>query len=128
MYEKDVPNVNNPAASGLLIKNANGAVCNTAQELTCFAPEWAIVNYLAKEFSKKDYLTIRNEYFNDIRGQRTGIKTKYTEHEVAWGHWIGTTLLFRPEIRYERSYDAPAYSSGTKKNQFVAAGDLIFFF
>lgn len=128
MYENDVPNVNNPLAAPLLIQNANGAVCNTAAELTCSAPEWAIVNYVAKEFSKKNYITIRNEYFDDIRGQRTGFRTKYTEHEVSWGHWIGTTMLFRPEIRFEHSYDIPAYSNGTKQSQFVAAGDLIFFF
>jgi|GEM_PF-6217708 len=44
------------------------------------------------------------------------------------GHWIGTTVLLRPEVRYERSYDNPAYQNGTKKSQLTAAGDVIFFF
>jgi hypothetical protein len=86
------------------------------------------VNYVERQFGKSDYMTIRNEYFNDIRGQRTGFKTTYTEHEFAWGHWIGTTMLFRPELRFEHAYNAPAYSTGTKYSQFVAASDLIFFF
>ncbi|MGB2627272.1 MAG: outer membrane beta-barrel protein [Candidatus Acidiferrum sp.] len=128
MWEKGVPNVLNPAAASLLITNANGAFCNNASELRCYAPEWAILNYVAREFSSKDYLTIRNEYLDDIRGQRTGFKTRYTESMIGWGHWIGTTVLIRPELRYEHAYNAPAYNAGTKSNQFVFATDLIFHF
>jgi hypothetical protein len=47
---------------------------------------------------------------------------------IGWGHWIGTTVLFRPEIRYEHAYDAPAYNAGTKKSQLVFASDLILHF
>jgi hypothetical protein len=54
-----------------------------------------------------------------MKGQRTGFKTKYYEGFLGYGHWIGTTMLFRPELRYEHSFDVPAYSSGTKKSQFV---------
>lgn len=127
-YERDTPNVLNPAASSLLETDANGAVCATTTQLTCFAPEWAVVNYVEKEFNKHNYLTIRNEYMDDMRGQRTGFKTKYTEHLIGWGHWVGTTVLFRPELRFERSYDVPAYDNGTKKNQLMLAGDVIYFF
>jgi len=128
MYQKDVPNVNNLQASNLLITNANGAVCNSAEQLTCFAPEWAVVNYVEREFNKSNYMTFRNEYFDDMKGQRTGFKTKYYEGFLGYGHGIGTTMLFRPELRYEHSFDMPAYSSGTKKSQFVFASDVIFFF
>jgi hypothetical protein len=128
MWEKNVPNVNNPAAASLLITNANGAVCNSVTELQCYAPEWAVVNYVEKQFSTKNYLTIRNEYFDDIKGQRTGYRTRYSESMIAWGHWIGTTVLIRPELRYEHAYDAPAYNDGTKKNQLVFASDVIFHF
>jgi hypothetical protein len=86
------------------------------------------VNYLERQFSKHDYLTIRNEYVDDMRGQRTGFKTRYTEHLIGWGHWVGTTVLFRPELRFERSYEVPAYDNGTKKNQLMLAGDVIYFF
>lgn len=128
MWEKAVPNVNNPAAARLLERNAYGAVCKTAQQLTCYAPEWAVLNYVEKQFSKKNYLSVRNEFVDDLKGQRTGFKTRYSEHLVGWGHWIGTTVLLRPEARFERSYDVPAYANGTKKNQFLVSGDLIFFF
>jgi hypothetical protein len=127
-YESHTPNVNNPIGQTLLETGANGAVCNHDYEVTCFAPEWAIVNYLENQISKHDYFSIRNEYFDDMRGQRTGVRSRYTEHLIGWGHWIGTTVLFRPEVRFERSYDAPAYNNGTKKNQLTLSSDVIVFF
>ena len=127
-YMKDTPNVTNPAASSLLITNSNGAYCNNTNELTCFAPEWSTVGYVNYQISKKDFLSLRNEYFDDIRGQRTGFKTRYTEHMLSWNHWIGSTVVFRPEIRYDYAYDAPAYNNGTKKAQLMFAGDMIFFY
>jgi hypothetical protein len=121
MWEKDVPNiagnVSNPPPTET---NANGAFCNP--------PETAIVNYTEKQLGPKNYITIRNEFFDDIKGQRTGFKTKYSEHLLGWGHWIGTTILMRPELRFEHSYDVPAYDYGTKKTQLMLAGDVIYFF
>ena len=127
-YEKHTPNVNNPVGAALIETNANGAYCNQAYEVTCFAPEWAIVNYLVDQLSPRDYLTIRNEYFDDMKGQRTGFKTRFTEHMLGWGHWVGSTVLIRPELRFERSYDTTAYNNGTKKNQVTFACDMILFF
>lgn len=54
-YERDVPNVNNPAAQSLLEVNANGAICATVQQLTCYALEWAVVNYTEEQISRHDY-------------------------------------------------------------------------
>ena len=83
------------------------------------------MNYLQKEFSKSDYISIRTDLLDDTRGQRTGYPTLYSEHSLTWGHWIGTTVLFRPEVRFERSYAVPAYNLGTKQNQFTFAADVI---
>jgi hypothetical protein len=127
-YMSHTPNVVNPAASSLLLTNSNGAVCNRTNELTCFALDWATVHYLNYQVSKKDYISVRNEYFNDLKGQRTGFKTKYTEHLLSWNHWIGSTVVFRPELRYEHAYDAPAYDSDHKKSQLMFAGDIVFFY
>lgn len=51
-----------------------------------------------------------------------------SEHSIMWGHWIGTTVLFRPEPRFEHSYDLPAYDKGAKSSQFTFAVDAIFKF
>jgi len=37
-------------------------------------------------------------------------------------------MLPRLERRYEHSFDVPAYSSGTKKSQFVLASNIAWFF
>jgi hypothetical protein len=127
-YEAHTPNVNNPAGVALEETDANGAVCNHAYEVTCYAPEWAIVNYLEYQASKHNYISIRNEYFDDMRGQRTGFRTPYTEHLLGWGHWVGSTVLFRPELRFEHAYDASPYDNGTRRSQLTLASDVILFF
>jgi hypothetical protein len=128
MYQRDVPSVAPGLANPLPTEpNANGAFCNPGQ-LKCFAPEWAAVNYLQKEFSARNFISIRTDFLNDIKGQRTGFPTKYSEHTFMWGHWVGTTVLFRPEFRYEHSYNVPAYDAGTRTNQFTFAADVIFKF
>jgi hypothetical protein len=127
-YEKRVPNVNNALGQTLTQTNANGAVCNHDYETSCFAPSYAIVNYLENQLSRHDYISIRNEFFDDFRGQRTGFRSRYTEHLIGWGHWIGTTVLWRPELRFDHAYDSPAYNNGTKKSQLTFACDVIVFF
>jgi hypothetical protein len=128
MYERDVPNiagnVTNPVATEV---GANGAFCHPGQ-LRCYAPEYAIVNYVEKEINTHNYLSFRTDYLDDIRGQRTGYATRYSEHLISYGHWIGSTILVRPEIRLEHSYQAAAYDLGTRKTQFVIAGDLTYHF
>ena len=112
----------------ILITNSNGAVCNNATELTCFANEWSSVVYANRQLSKHDALILRTEYFDDLKGQRTGYKTPYSASLVAWNHWIGSTLVFRPEISCGHAFDSPAYNDGTKKSQLMAAADMILFF
>ncbi len=128
MYERQVPNIAGNVANPITPEiGANGAFC-AAGRLTCFAPEVAITNYVEREFNTHNYLSIRNEFVDDIKGQRTGYATKYSEHLISYGHWIGSTVLFRPEIRLEHSYDLRAYDLGTKKTQFIVAGDVTYHF
>ena len=155
-YEKDVPNLcyglspcisygsnaNIGANAGeitspSLIVGANGAQCNPLAT-HCFAPDYAIVNYIEHEFNNHhSSLTIRNEYVDDLKGQRTGSKTRYSEHLVGFNFWLGSTVTFRPELRFEHSYDVPAYDSPsvdgvsgapTKKSQLTLAADVIYHF
>ncbi len=138
-YERDVPNDNFPGtvtSPGLII-GANGAYCKPSDE-HCYAPDYAVVNYVEHEFDNHHAsLTIRNEFVDDIKGQRTGTATKYSEHLVGFNFWLGSTVTFRPELRLEHSYDAPAYDSPfvdgvqgapTKSTQLTLAGDLIYHF
>jgi hypothetical protein len=128
MYERQVPNIAGNVTNPITPETgANGAFCS-AGERTCFAPEVAVVNYTERQFSAHRYLSIRNEFLDDIKGQRSGFTTKYSEHLVSYGQWIGSTVLFRPEVRFEHSYNLPAYDLGTKKSQFIVAGDVTYHF
>ena len=128
MYERDVPSIAPGVANPVPTETgANGAFCAYGRR-TCLAPEVAIVNYTEHKINTHNYLSIRNEFVDDIKGQRTGYATKYSEHLISYGHWIGSTVLFRPELRLEHSYDLAAYDLGTKKTQFVVAGDVTYHF
>jgi len=125
MYERDVPNVaGNVANPAPLEPGANGAFC-APEQLRCFAPEWAAVNYIEKELSSRNFLSLRTDFLNDIKGQRTGLSSRYAEHELMFGHWIGSTVLVRPALRFERAYDGRIYDRGTKQNQLSFTMDAI---
>jgi hypothetical protein len=87
--------------------------------------EWAVVNYLNFQLTPKDSLSLRNEYFDDINGQRTGIATRYVGHGIGWTHFFKQNVFIRPEFVYQYALDNPAFQQGTKFTQFVAAADLI---
>lgn len=127
-YQSKTPNVNNPIGASMVQINSSGAFCNRAYEVTCYAPEWAALNYTNRQLGVHDFITFRNEYFDDMRGQRTGVRSKFVESGIGWNHWVGSTLLFRPEVRWEHAFNAPAYDGGTRRSQFMLAGDMIFFF
>lgn len=127
-YQSHTPNIFNPAAASLILPNANGAWCKDASALTCFAPEWTVLNYLSRQLKSKDFITLRSEFFDDLRGQRTGYKDRYVEAGISWNHWIGSTIVFRPELRWEHAFDNPAFDGGQRMSQFMFAGDIIWFY
>jgi hypothetical protein len=124
MYQRDVPSVSGPL---LPEKGTNGAFCSAGQ-IRCMAPEWAMVNYVEKQLSASNYVSIRSDFLDDIKGQRTGFKNRYTEATLMWGHWVGSTILLRPEIRFDHALDRRAYDYGTRQSQFQLAMDVIFKF
>ena len=89
--------------------------------------ELASVNYTEVQLGTWDYLSIRNEIFEDFEGQRTGVKTMYTTHALGWCHYLNQTpdVQFRPEVDYDRSYNARGFDDGRRKNQFLLAADML---
>ena len=124
MYERDVP-----ALGGNIQPEtgANVAFCPPGEQ-RCTAPEYALVNFLQKELSAHNFLSVRSDFLDDKKGQRTGYATRYSENTIMWGHWMGTTVQLRPELRFERAWDRKAYDNGRQHNQLTVAGDLIFHF
>ena len=108
MYMRDVPSVSGPVRPEA---NSNGATC-LAGEARCFAPEWAVQNYVNRQLGAHDFISFRSDFLNDKKGQRTGYNTKYTENTLMLSHWWGTTVQLRPEIRLDRAWDRKAYDLG----------------
>jgi len=88
-----------------------GAVCKdprrpaSQQPAYCYAPEWAITNYVEHDFwNHQASLNIRNEIVNDIKGQRTGTPGYFEEHMVGFDFWAGSTVTFRPEVSYTHAF------------------------
>jgi hypothetical protein len=122
MYQRDVPSVTGPIKPQ---PNTNGATCRPGLE-TCFAPEYAAVNYILKQLSDHDFIGFRSDLLNDKKGQRTGFNTKYTENTLMLSHWMGTTVQIRPEIRFDHAWDRKSYDLGKRQSQLTVACDLIF--
>lgn len=128
MYERDVPNVAGNVANPITPEiGANGAYCK-AGEFRCTAPEYAIVNYLNREVSSKVMVGFRSDFLNDKKGQRTGLPSKYTENTLYATKYIGTTVEFRPELRFDHSWDLRGYNNGKSRNQLFFGMDVIYKF
>jgi hypothetical protein len=128
MYETGVPNVAGNVANPITPEiGANGAFCRTGV-LRCTAPEYAVVNYLNREVNSKFMFGFRSDLLDDKKGQRTGFATKYTENTFYMTRYIGTTIMIRPELRFDHSWDLAAYNGGTARNQLFFGMDLIYKF
>src|SRR5204863_2896214 len=71
------------------------------------------------------FLTLRNEFYDDIVGSRTGHATKYSEHSLGVTWWPNKIITLRPELRFDHSYDTPAFDNGSRRNQLTASMDFI---
>jgi hypothetical protein len=82
------------------------------------------VNFTVRQLTDRDFFTIRNEYWKDTRGERSGFASTYSSHAIGLSHNFNPYWQIRPEIGYYRSYTVPAFDLGTRKNQVMAAFDM----
>ncbi len=88
-----------------LTPNFNGTSATTG-----FTQEWAIVNYINWQVTAKDAFSLRNEFFNDVNGQRTGTATRYYGIGLGMTHFFKQNVLLRPEMVYYQAMDNPRSS------------------
>lgn len=128
MYEREVPNVAGNVADPITPElGANGAFCK-AGVLRCTAPEYAVLNYINREISPKLMAGFRSDFLDDKKGQRTGLASKYTENTLYATKYIGNTVMLRPEVRFDHSWDLRGYNNGKSRNQLFFGADLIYKF
>jgi hypothetical protein len=85
---------------------------------------YGTVNYTEFELSHKDFITVRNEWWKDERGMRTGFPGTYTSHAIGLTHNFTPELQVRPEIGYYRNWTNPAFDLGTKQGLILAGVDV----
>jgi hypothetical protein len=61
-------------------------------------------------------------------GGSPGFATKYTENTLYATRYIGTTIMLRPELRFDHSWDLDTYNGGKARNQLFFGMDLIYKF
>lgn len=86
---------------------------------------YGIVNYTVYQTSRKDFFTLRNEWWRDERGMRSGFPGSYSSHTLGWTHHFNDILMIRPEIGYYRNYDRAAFDLGTERDMVMVGLDTI---
>jgi hypothetical protein len=85
---------------------------------------YGAVNYTMFQLSKRDFLTVRNEWWRDERGMRSGFAGNYTSHAIGWTHNLTPEIQVRPEVGYYRNWTQPAFDLGARNDMFMAACDV----
>jgi hypothetical protein len=85
---------------------------------------YGILNYTMFQVSKKDYFTVRNEWWRDQEGERSGFRSNYSSHTIGLSHQFTDRMMIRPEIGYYYAYDAKAFDLGTKRSELIYGFDF----
>jgi hypothetical protein len=148
LSQNNVLNANNPAAVAAF--NAGGtpfspqympfnapnlAQCSNPALFSCKAEAVAFLIFTNYSPTKLDNITLRTEYYDDMEGQRTGIKTDYFATSLSWQHWFSPQIEIRPEFSFTRSLKVDAFNGNSnlgiapnKNTALIGAADVIFHF
>jgi hypothetical protein len=85
---------------------------------------YGMVNYTMYQFSKQDFVTLRNEWWRDERGMRSGFPGTYTSHAIGLTHNFNSVLQVRPEIGYYRNWTNQAFDNGTARGMWLYGLDM----
>jgi len=85
---------------------------------------YGVLNYTMFKVSGRDYFTVRNEWWRDQQGERSGFATNYSSHTIGLSHQFNDRFMVRPEIGYYHSYDVAAFDLGTKSNLLMYGFDV----
>jgi hypothetical protein len=85
---------------------------------------FGVLNYTMFRLSNRDFITLRNEWWKDTQGERSGFPSTYTSNTIGLSHNFTPWFQVRPEIGYYRSWTVPAFDNGTRKNMLMAGFDV----
>lgn len=85
---------------------------------------YGLVNYFLFKTSDKGFFTLRNEYWRDVDGERSGFPGTYTSHAIGFTHNFNELVQIRPEIGYYRNWKQKAFDLGKRAGMILAGFDL----
>jgi hypothetical protein len=121
MWQRDAVVGGTPSIGPVRSFGGGGGIGNDISGTTL---TYGVLNYTMFGISKRDYLTVRNEFWRDEDGERSGFASKYTSHTIGWSHQLSDVLMIRPEVGYFHSYDAKAFDLGRKNYMWQGGIDL----
>jgi len=89
---------------------------------------YGVVNYTMFQVSQRDYITVRNEWWRDERGMRSGFAGHYSSHSLGLSHQFNDVVMIRPEVGFYRNYNRGAFDLGTEKAMTMVGADMTFRF
>jgi hypothetical protein len=95
---------------GFSFNSPNFAQCGNTYAPDCTARMYSGLFYLNYSPTKLDNISLRGEFYNDMNGQRTTVKTRYVSAGLGWQHWYSPQVEIRPEVVWYRSLDADAFN------------------
>jgi hypothetical protein len=148
LHQNNVPNALNPVAQAAIASggtpfspqyisfNAPGtAICSSATPLSCTATALGFVSYINYSPDKLNNISFRPEFYDDMQGQRTGVKTRYVDFSIGWQHWLSPQIEIRPEIGWYQSLDGNAFNGNSaagiapsRNTTIIGASDIIIHF
>jgi hypothetical protein len=93
-----------------------------------FSYAYGVLNYTMFKLTNRDYFTVRNEYYRDERGMRTGFAGTYSSHTIGLSHQFNDVMMLRPEIGYYRNWHEGAFDGGTRKGLLLYGFDFTYRF
>src|SRR5262249_29413568 len=85
---------------------------------------YGVVNYTMFQLWKRGFITVRNEWWKDEDGMRSGFPGNYSSHTIGWTHNFTPWLQIRPEMGLYRNWNRPAFDLGTRQNMFLCGLDM----
>ena len=89
---------------------------------------YGLLNYTMFQISGRDFITVRNEWWRDERGMRSGFAGDYSSHALGLTHQFNDIVMIRPEIGYYHNYTLPAFDQGTDRGMLMIGFDTTFRF
>jgi hypothetical protein len=85
----------------------------------------ALVNFIAYQYSERQYWSLRSDYFNDFQGQRSGFTTSYLGWTLGSSFLLTPQIKIRPECRYNLSTSLRPFDNGSRGQIFMGLIDLL---